>query len=464
MEIEFAQLTAQTNVQKVSENKVANGSEQKPNNEGENFTDIFHAVIEAIKSGDAEGVSGKNLGLGKQEGESKGTEKGLKIDRNREGEQKREAFFSRLSRLVLQAAESNGSVNTGHVKPNSEIKTGAKERADGIGNEALTARETSHAKGDAKITRSMELNIGAEQLQYGTEESIGNGKAGKQRNLPSSEINSVPRGTERGKENVVVIQTGDLTEITGKLNQKRKTDKKGAAEGKNGVLSGTKRGTLTVIDGRKAGDKKNIKRSELIPINRDAEKTAFQKEFVSKEAGVDELQNATDRKDGFFSMKAAENQPFRTNTQTTLSAQDRSSLLKYLRETGNGEIVKQASIVLKNENSGEIRLMLKPERLGNIRITLNLQDNNIVGRIIVENINVKEAFEHNLESLYRAFRQEGFETAGLDVSVGNQQKGEERREMNNPTSVSTAADRAEEHSAETGYSMLDYEGNINLVV
>ncbi len=458
MEIEFAQLTAQKNVQKVSENKVADVSEQKQNNEEENFTDILHAIIEAVKSGDAAGAEGKDLGLGKQDDESKGTEKGTEVVKGLKGIEKGELLFSKLSRVLLQAKESKEAIQTGHEQQRSETELRVKGSGEGTDTAPLTAIETGEGKGIAKIVRSIELSLNTDQVKSSTGEAFENGKVAKKSVLVSAESFTGSTGPENGKENVVIIQTGDLNKIAKKLSRKGTTE-----EAKN-LLSKGKRGTISIIDGRKAGDKETAKGSNLAPVTRDADKTAFQKEFAAKEAAVDELQTAVDRKDGFFSMKTAENQSFRTNTQTSLSAQDQSSLLKYLRETGNGEIVKQASIILKNENSGEIHLMLKPERLGNIRITLNLQDNNIGGRIIVENINVKEAFEHNLESLYRAFRHEGFETAGLDVSVGNQQKGEERREMNKPTTVPTTVDRAEGHSAETGYSMLDYEGNINLVV
>ncbi|MGC9313908.1 MAG: hypothetical protein ACP5IA_14570, partial [Sediminispirochaetaceae bacterium] len=41
---------------------------------------------------------------------------------------------------------------------------------------------------------------------------------------------------------------------------------------------------------------------------------------------------------------------------------------------------------------------------------------------LVENISVKEAFDQNMQELYRAFKEHGFGETALNVSVGNQQR------------------------------------------
>ena len=97
-----------------------------------------------------------------------------------------------------------------------------------------------------------------------------------------------------------------------------------------------------------------------------------------------------------------------------------SSVLTQLKEDLNSQIVKQAGIVVKGNGTGEIKLVMKPESLGKVRIQLSLNDNHIAGRIIVENNIVREIFESNLENLYKAFGSEGFENGGLEVSVQGQ--------------------------------------------
>jgi len=83
------------------------------------------------------------------------------------------------------------------------------------------------------------------------------------------------------------------------------------------------------------------------------------------------------------------------------------------------ELTRAAGIILR-DGGGEIKLTLKPESLGSVRIRMNLVDNAIEGRIIVDNTAVKHVFEGSLDSLMRALTAEGFQTASLQVSVGGQ--------------------------------------------
>ena len=96
-----------------------------------------------------------------------------------------------------------------------------------------------------------------------------------------------------------------------------------------------------------------------------------------------------------------------------------SLLAQRLQESGNGEIVQAAHIVLKDGDAGTIRLKLRPESLGDVKIELNLSEKSISGKIVVESDEAKSAFERNMAELSDAFRQGGFETASLEVSVGS---------------------------------------------
>ncbi|WP_319561872.1 flagellar hook-length control protein FliK [Marispirochaeta sp.] len=123
----------------------------------------------------------------------------------------------------------------------------------------------------------------------------------------------------------------------------------------------------------------------------------------------------------------------RSDSQPVQAAADLSRALK---DEGNAEILKKAQFVLKDRDQGEIRLILKPEKLGEVRIRLNLTDNrHIAGRIIVENNSVREVFQENMEALNRAFRENGFQTTGLDVSVGQREGFSGRRRERNMEGV-----------------------------
>lgn len=98
-------------------------------------------------------------------------------------------------------------------------------------------------------------------------------------------------------------------------------------------------------------------------------------------------------------------------------------LAEQLKETWNKDIVSSAHIVLKDGDAGTIRLRLHPESLGGVKIELNLADNNISGKIIVESDAAKSAFEKNMAQLQDAFKQGGFESARLEVQVGSGNSG-----------------------------------------
>jgi len=111
-----------------------------------------------------------------------------------------------------------------------------------------------------------------------------------------------------------------------------------------------------------------------------------------------------------------------------------STFSAFLRETMNNQIVKQSGIVLRNDNQGEIRLVLKPEHLGRVRLRIQLDENRLSGRIFVDSNFVKESFEQNMSSLYRAFKNSGFEASGFEVLVdGGEQRNAPDGSQKDPT-------------------------------
>lgn len=107
------------------------------------------------------------------------------------------------------------------------------------------------------------------------------------------------------------------------------------------------------------------------------------------------------------------------NTRTLTMTGNGGSFAAQLKDYLNNDIVKNSSIVLKDNDAGEIKLLLKPEHLGRVRIQLNLKDTHLAGRIMVDNNNVREMFERNMNHLEQAFRDSGFSNLSLEVSVGN---------------------------------------------
>ena len=115
-----------------------------------------------------------------------------------------------------------------------------------------------------------------------------------------------------------------------------------------------------------------------------------------------------------------------TLRQPPVTREAANLLDRYLKAEGGRTIARNIRFTLRDNNNGEIRLVLKPESLGNVRIRLQLTENNITGRIFVENNSVRQIFQDNIRELTRLLEDQGFSTAGLDVAVdsGDGQPGQ----------------------------------------
>jgi hypothetical protein len=116
----------------------------------------------------------------------------------------------------------------------------------------------------------------------------------------------------------------------------------------------------------------------------------------------------------------------RSSPETGGSRESFESLLaRELRQDLSGDIVRSAQVILRDGGEGIIRLSLKPESLGNVKIRLEMAENKITGHIIVENDETLKAFEQELHSLEQAFLDAGFDGADLDTALasGNGQNG-----------------------------------------
>lgn len=86
----------------------------------------------------------------------------------------------------------------------------------------------------------------------------------------------------------------------------------------------------------------------------------------------------------------------------------------------SADFVKAGKIVLKDNDVGNIDLILHPASLGNVKISLELSDKVITGKILVSSQEALEAFKATQESLKAAFIENGFDGASFDVAFANQ--------------------------------------------
>jgi hypothetical protein len=111
------------------------------------------------------------------------------------------------------------------------------------------------------------------------------------------------------------------------------------------------------------------------------------------------------------------------NAAAKSAAQLEGFLSRELQGGLNGDIVRQAAVMLRDGGEGLIRLQLHPESLGNVRIKLALSGNRVEGIITVESPEAMNAFERELAALAMAFRDSGFEGASLNMQMSGGNSG-----------------------------------------
>ncbi len=113
-----------------------------------------------------------------------------------------------------------------------------------------------------------------------------------------------------------------------------------------------------------------------------------------------------------------------TASRATAQQHAEAQLARHLRSELPDQVLRQAQMVIRGENEGEMRLSLYPPELGGVRVRMQVQDNLIAIRFIVENSTVRDVFEQNLHVLQQQLADSGFENAGIEVSVGGNSNGE----------------------------------------
>ncbi|MBR5867647.1 MAG: flagellar hook-length control protein FliK [Spirochaetaceae bacterium] len=93
-----------------------------------------------------------------------------------------------------------------------------------------------------------------------------------------------------------------------------------------------------------------------------------------------------------------------------------ASMLSNQIQNNATEFVKTGSIILRDNNSGTINLVLHPEELGNVKISLEMNDKLVSARITVASEEAYQAFKESISSLKQAFAESGFQTGGFDLA------------------------------------------------
>lgn len=232
---------------------------------------------------------------------------------------------------------------------------------------------------------------------------------------------------DKGKKHLSEAQTKSLE------NPKYFLDETGIAVENKAASEVTKDSIQTLVAERKNnGKEKEIKSAaKNNSINRENKITVIdQRGTASKEAAEksskDKMKiSVSEPKDNSVDVtmtlaKTAEQNILSNNAQTAGAAGSNfQAMLSEQIQNNAPEFVKAGNIVLHDSNSGTINLILKPESLGNVKVSLQLSDKVITGQILVNSQEAYDAFKESIDSLKQAFVQNGFDAPQFNLSFAN---------------------------------------------
>ncbi|MBR6079492.1 MAG: flagellar hook-length control protein FliK [Treponema sp.] len=181
-------------------------------------------------------------------------------------------------------------------------------------------------------------------------------------------------------------------------------------------------------------EKVDGKKATFTVIDQRTESVASEKIAASEEGGASENSSGTNLDSG--NMFAAQDRGVQVQTAQN-SGETFTQMLSQQIQNGAPDFVKAGSILLKDNNTGSINMVLKPENLGNVKVSLELSDKILSGQIVVQSREAYEAFRQNMDTLKQAFQNNGFENANLNLVLaenagsngsfaqGQQQSGEQ---------------------------------------
>ncbi|PIE04666.1 MAG: hypothetical protein CSA76_02985 [Spirochaetales bacterium] len=141
-------------------------------------------------------------------------------------------------------------------------------------------------------------------------------------------------------------------------------------------------------------------------------------------------------------------------------------LARKLDAQAGNDIVRQVKVVLNRADAGEVRINLRPENLGRVSVRIQLQDNQLSGRIFVESAAAREAFRAALDGLQTRLVESGFGSASLELSWNDSSAGFAGGEPKQQKGSELAAQAAPELENRISAVFVDEtdNGRINMVV
>ncbi|OQX29023.1 MAG: hypothetical protein B0D92_05995 [Spirochaeta sp. LUC14_002_19_P3] len=132
------------------------------------------------------------------------------------------------------------------------------------------------------------------------------------------------------------------------------------------------------------------------------------------------------------------------------------------------EIVRQVKVVLNQAQAGEIRINLRPENLGSVRVSIQMEDSHLTGKILVDSIAARDAFRTTLDGLQAKLIESGFSSADIEVLWDDRNSNRNFSHQDEPYGFTDEKSNREKQRATEEFEVLaarpiGYE-QINLVI
>jgi len=372
------------------------------------------------------------------------TELLLGLEQNREGNEEKQSS-SKTAGQDLSATDKNTMVTASKVESDSGAKKSALRE---MLNVSVKPEENESKAGQGELNKN---NTGV-QISKGTKGDVGK-EAGAQllKGLEADIAKTIKNSETKGsRADVQIKHAADIKDVektaaTNRILMEGATVRTGVEESKiynsphifNDEIKDSALSKKDLLLKISTDIKEKEQGSDSLKRDNSSDEKASQpdKEFINlKEAGLKIKASGAEFSTGKIIHMEPEGKDNGIMLPKNLSGDKSSEEIMPGREnrlTSNisragtlDQIVEKAALNLKNGKS-QVRIDLKPEFLGSVRMKITTENHLVTVRILTELPVVKEMIENNLSQLKTDLQSHGLEIDKLDVSVANdsQQRG-----------------------------------------